>query len=238
MAVSLRMTPISQTPVSQTPDSQIRAQAPEPQKPTLPAALQAPAHAYLARLAALHDEAAETAYLANLLGRAPWAAGLLGTAALVTALNSAQPASPVAVGIWVALVAIAVAAIGRTYGKAIEAPFDRETLKGFARSLSAILLFAGAAWGAGIFLALASAGPVAALAFTATISALLAVILKARDVAFCFVVPATAMGAFCALMRDDDFVAMLAVLAGGLLVAGAAILFERATIPASRTQHG
>jgi hypothetical protein len=233
MAVSLRMTPISRTPVSQAP-----AQAPEPQKPTLPAALQVPAHAYLARLAALHDEAAETAYLANLLGRAPWAAGLLGAAALMTVLTSAQSASPVAVSVWVALVAIAVAAIGRTYGKAIEVPFDRETLKDFARSLSAILLFAGAAWGAGIFLALANVGPVAALAFTATVSALLAAILRARDVAFCFLVPATAMGAFCALMRDGGFAAMLALLAGGLLVAGAAILFERVTIPASRTQHG
>ena len=227
MAVSLHMTPVPQAPEPQTPEITIRA------------ALQAPAHAYLARLAALHDEAAETAYLANLLGQAPWAAGLLGGAALVTAVVSAQSASSVALGVWVVLVAVAVAAIGRTYARAIEAPFDRAMLKGFARSLSAILLYAGAAWGAGVFLVLSpSAGPVGAIAFTATVSALLAGILRTRDLALCFVVPATAMGAFCALMRDADLASMSGILAGGLAVAAATILLERLTAPISHAQHG
>jgi len=196
-----------------------------------------PAHAYLARLSALHDEAAETAHLANLLSRAPWVAGLLGLAALGTGLLSAGAVSSVSLGTWLLLVTVAVAAIARSYGKAIEAPFDRAALKAFARSLSAILLYAGAAWGAGLFLALPdSVGLAGTIAFAATISALVAGILRARDMAFSFLVPATAVGAFCTLMRDANLTDALGILAGGLLVAAAATLLERLMTAASRPE--
>src|SRR5580698_7502204 len=121
MSARLRMTPVPELP--------------EPQAAEIPApdATAVPAHAYLARLAALHDEAAETAHLANLLGRAPWVAGLLGLGALVTAWFCAGSVSSVSLGVWLMLVTVAVAAVGRSYGQAIEAPFDRTALKAFAR---------------------------------------------------------------------------------------------------------
>ncbi|HUO94076.1 MAG TPA: hypothetical protein VMU22_14215 [Rhizomicrobium sp.] len=198
-----------------------------------------PAHAYLSRLAALHDEAAETAHLANLLGRAPWTAGLLGLGGLGTALVCARSVSSFALAAWLMLVTFAVAAIGRSYGKAIEEPFDRAALKTFARDLSAILLYAGAAWGAGLFLALpADLSLGGAIAFTATIGALIVGILRARDMAFSFLVPATAVGAFSSLMRDASLTDALGILAGGLLVAAAATLLERLLTAASRTELG
>ena len=226
MAARLRMTPAPEAP-------ELQPVVPSP-SPDMPAT---PAHAYLARLAALHDEAAETAHLANLLSRAPWAAGLLGLAALTTAFFCAGSVSPVSLGVWLMLVTVAVAAIGLSYGKAIEAPFDRAALKAFARSLSAILLYAGAAWGAGLFLALPdSVGLAGTIAFAATISALVAGILRARDMAFSFLVPATAVGAFCTLMRDANLTDALGILAGGLLVAAAATLLERLMTAASRPE--
>ena len=225
MVARLRMTPAPE--------------APELQPPQTPDTPSTPAHAYLARLAALHDEAAETAHLANLLGRAPWTAGLLGFGALATAFFCARSVSSASLATWLILVTIAVAAVGRSYGKAIEAPFDRQALKDFARNLSAILLYAGAAWGAGLFLALPDGvGLAGTIAFTATISALIAGILRARDMAFSFLVPATAVGAFCTLMRDANLTDALGILAGGLLVAAAATLLERLMTAASRTELG
>ena len=226
MAARLRMTPAPEAP-------ELQPAVPSP----TPESAATPAHAYLARLSALHDEAAETAHLANLLSRAPWVAGLLGLAALGTGLLSAGAVSSVSLGTWLLLVTVAVAAIARSYGKAIEAPFDRAALKAFARSLSAILLYAGAAWGAGLFLALPdSVGLAGTMAFAATISAFVAGILRARDMAFSFLVPATAIGAFCTLMRDANLTDALGILAAGLLVAAAATLLERLMTTASRAE--
>ena len=222
MAANVRMTQVPQGP------------EPSPR----PTALDAPAQAYLARLAALHDEAAETAHLANLLGRAPWAASALGVAALGTALASVAQVSSAPLAAWLGLLAIAVAAIARSYSKAIEAPFDRTTLKGFAKSLSAILIYAGGAWGAGIFLALpAQLGIPGSILFVAALSAILVGILRARDLSHSFVASATAMGAFCALMRDANVAAAAGILASGLLIAGAAILLERFSAPLPSTQN-
>lgn len=212
MAVSLRVSPVPQ----------------EPQKPEagLPAALVRPTHAYLARLAALHDEAAATAHLANLLGRSPWIAAIIGAAALSTGLAGGVGTAGLAV--WLGLTAIAVTAILRAYAKAIDAPFDRTNLKGFAATLSAALLFAGFAWGAGFLLALPEGtGLAGSLLFALGPAAVLAAVLRARDVAFCFLVPAAAMSAFAALMQGFDLSAALAILAGGILVAAANYGLER-----------
>lgn len=216
MAANLRLAPIP------------HGTGPEHSRPDVATALSAPAHAYLARLAALHDEAAETAHLANLLGRAPWAASALGAAALGAAAASAMKVSSAPLAVWLGLLALGIAAIARSYAKALEAPFDGATLKAFARGLSAMLAYAGAAWGAGVFLALPEhAGPITLILFIAAMSALIAAILRARDLSHSFVASASVMGAFCALMRDGNIAAAAGILAGGLLVAGAAILVER-----------
>lgn len=215
MSARLRMTPVPEIPEQQ------------PVELPAPNSLALPAHAYLARLAALHDEAAQTAHLANLLGRAPWAAGLLGVSALTTTFFCVGTVSAPSLAVWLILMTAAVAAVGRAYSKAIEVPFDRAALKTFARSLSAILLYAGAAWGAGLFLALPSTlGLPGSIAFTATVTALIAGTLRARDMTFSFLVPATAMGAFCALMRDANLTATFGILAGGLVVGAATSLLD------------
>jgi len=226
MAASLRVSPTPQENVPLTTEPAVAAPI-----------SQIPVHAYLARLAALHDEAAQTAHLANLLGRAPWAAAALGGSALATALVSASSTSVAPLAVWLALVAAALLTILRTYGRAIAAPFEKAALKAFAKDLSAILLYAGFAWGAGLFLVLpASVGPAGAIAFTAGIAALLAAILRARDIALCFLVPATAMGAFGALMGSGGGVAAAGILAGGLVVAAAANVLDH--LSATRPQHG
>src|SRR5215469_2042961 len=104
MVARLRVTPVPEAPESRLPES----------APSFPLVI--PAHAYLARLASLHDEAAETAHLANLLGRAPWIAGFLGTAVLATALVS--PWTP-SLAAWLALMATGIAAIAYNYSKTI-----------------------------------------------------------------------------------------------------------------------
>lgn len=198
------------------------------------AALAIPAHAYLARLAALHDEAAEIAHLANLLGRTPWVAAALGGATIASALAAWSSASTMGLVTWLLLMAAGVVAILRAHQWAIQAPFERAALRGFARDLSAALLYTGFAWGAGLFLVLpATIGLAACLVFAAGLSVVLAGVLRARDVTFCFLVPATAMGAFAALMRplEGNVATMLAILVVGLAVAAATAVLERMSSP-------
>src|ERR1700735_955167 len=84
--------------------------------------------ASLAQLAMLHDEARETAVLANLLGRAPYAALALAGMALVTAaLSFAQSFTPALIT-WLVLVAAGIGAILRAYAYTIKAPFERVPL--------------------------------------------------------------------------------------------------------------
>lgn len=219
MAANLHTTPTPLTPQSDVPPGETLAEAP---------ALFRPTHAYLAHLAALHDEAAETAYLANLLGRAPWAAGLLGAVGLVTICMNADLASLS----WLVLIGLAVGVVARRYQQTIVAPFARPALKLFAQDLSAVLLYAGFAWGAGIFLALpAGTSAAVAIAFTAGTAVAIATILRARDVAFCFVVPATAMGTFCALMRLAGVVEIGGILGAGAIVIGLVALLDRYAAP-------
>jgi hypothetical protein len=192
--------------------------------------LAAAAHAYLARLAALHNEAAESSYLATLLDRAPWSAAALGVIAFATALAVAGSVPATGLVAWLLLIAAGIAAMVRLHVQAIAAPFERTALKGLVQNLSAILLYAGFAWGAGFFLVLpASPGIVASIAFTAGISIMVAGVLRTREMTFCFLAPATAMEAFGALVRplEGNAAMLLAILAGGLVAAGAAVLSER-----------
>lgn len=198
------------------------------------------AQSYLAQLAALHDEAAQTAHLANLLGRTPWMAGLLAAGAFATVLAVGGTTAGAPLFVWLMLVAVAAGALARSYMRAIGAPFDRNTLQNFARETSAILLYAGFAWGAGLFLALpAQAGIVGLVAFSAGLSAAMVAVVRAREVAFCFLAPATAMGAFAALMRPVGAspLALLAILAAGVVVALTLVAVERICAAIPRPLH-
>ena len=189
------------------------------------------ARAYLTRLSQLHDEAAKTALLANLLGRAPYAAAALAAAAVVTAVLAGAPAAEL--GTWLVLVAAGVGAAARAYAKAIRAPFELATLQGFARDLSATLVYAGFAFGAGAILVLpANVSLLALLAFGVGVPALIGAFLRVRDMTLCFLVPAVTLSAFAAVLRpfQGGVMDMAAMLIAGAAVAVAVQLAERLTL--------
>ena len=189
------------------------------------------ARAYLTRLSQLHDEAAKTALLANLLGRAPYAAAALAAAAVVTAVLAGAPAAEL--GTWLVLVAAGVGAAARAYAKAIRAPFELATLQGFARDLSATLVYAGFAFGAGAILVLpANVSLLALLAFGVGVPALIGAFLRVRDMTLCFLVPAVTLSAFAAVLRPfhGGVMDMAAMFIAGAAVAVAVQLVERLTL--------
>jgi len=193
----------------------------------LPATETAP-HAYISRLAELHDEAAETALIANLLGRVPFlAAGVAGATALAVLLIHADLAPSLT---WLVLIAAGLVALMRAYVTAMAAPFDRVPLRIFARDLQAIMLYVGFAWGAGSFLALPpDVGVLQAVVFSVGACVLVAAIVRAFDATVSFGVPVIVLSATAAAIRpmDNSVLATAAILAAGALVMGAAFVFER-----------
>jgi hypothetical protein len=165
----------------------------------------------IAKLALLHAEAEETARLANLLGRSLYAAialPLLGvlTVALAGGTGLARPL------VWCAFVAAAAIAMLRAYFHTIGQPFERVALKSFAKDMSAILLYAGFAWGAGAFLALpAGINMAAVILFAAAPGIAVAALLREREAVFLFLAPVATLASFASVLRP---------FAGGALAAG------------------
>ncbi len=148
------------------------------------------------------------------------------TVALAVEMN---PAPQLA---WFALVSAVSVAILAAYRHAMRQPFQRATLKHFTKDLSAILLFAGFAWGAGAFLALpAGTEPVAVLVFAAGPALLIAYLLRDREALFLFLAPVTVLSAAACLLKP--FVggawACLLTIVAAAVIAGAAVLYERLT---------
>ena len=173
----------------------------------------------LSRLAALHQEAVETARLANLLGRSLYAIiALPALAALVLALGA--PALPEMIA-WAILMGFACLALGRSYAHAIHQPFERATLHGFAQDLSAGLLYTGFAWGAGAFLVLpADSTGAIVIAFAAAPSVLLAALLRERQTVLLFVAPVAALTSLACVMRpfaDGTAAAAIVLIACAIL---------------------
>lgn len=188
--------------------------------------------AALARLKALHSEAEETALLANLLGRSLYAALALALAsAIAIALADTGLAREGAFGI---LMFFALGALMRAYRHTMAVPFERAALRSFAEDLNAIFLYAGFAWGAGAFLALAAdANPVAVVVFSAGVSAALAVIIRKLTPSLNFIAPVAIMTAASALVRalPGSLMTALSVLAACALIAAvAAVLSHRQTL--------
>jgi hypothetical protein len=165
----------------------------------------------IVKLALLHAEAAETARLANLLGRSLYAAialPLLGvlTIGLAGGTGLARPL------VWCGFVAAAAIAMLRAYSHTIGQPFERVALKSFAKDMSVILLYAGFAWGAGAFLALpAGTGAAAAILFAAVPGITIAALLREREAVFLFLAPVATFASFASVLRP---------FAGGALAAG------------------
>jgi len=136
-------------------------------------------------------------------------------------------------GTWLVLVAAGVGAAARAYSKAIRAPFELATLQGFARDLSATLVYAGFAFGAGAILVLpANVSLLALLAFGVGVPALIGAFLRVRDMTLCFLVPAVTLSAFAAVLRpfQGGVMDMAAMLIAGAAVAVAVQLAERLTL--------
>lgn len=167
--------------------------------PKTPERFAPPGHE-IARLALLHDEARETAMLANLLGRTPYAAAALAIGALAAVILArgtiAEPA------VWLVMTLIGVGAVARNYARAIQQPFERGTLREFSYDLNAIAIYAGFAWGAGAFLVLGPQTSVPALTlFAAAIPLIVAVTLRTREISLGFLAPVAALSAFAAVLR-------------------------------------
>ena len=183
------------------------------------------AHA-LHRLSRLHEEAVETAQLANLLGRAPFVGWVLIAGLGVVALTSAGavPLSPLV--LWCLFTAASALVILRLYQRTSAVAFELMPLRAFAADLDAALLFAGFAWGAGAFLALPDgASALTLMLFAAGTAAGVGALLRARPSLY-FLVPAVILPAMAAFLRPlpDAPLAATLVLLLGALVAGGTLL--------------
>jgi hypothetical protein len=155
----------------------------------------------VAQLAQMHAEAVETARLANLLGRALGAAIAVPVMAVLAVLLGGGASLPPLIA-WGILIAVSSLAIARAYGHAIRQPFERATLHAFAQDLSACLLYAGFAWGAGAFLALTSAASGGmALLFCGVPAIAIALLLRERQAVLLFIAPVAALTAFACVLR-------------------------------------
>jgi hypothetical protein len=181
----------------------------------------------VSRLSAIHAEAEETALLANLLGRTLYAGLVLaGAAGLAIAVAQAPLAREIS---WGLLMLIGSGALIWSYVRTIRTSFERAALRNFGEDLSAILFYAGFAWGAGAFLILPpDASPTLAILFSACTAVVIASILRAREPVVIFVVPVgllTALAAFLRPFPAAELTASLAVTCCAF-VTGAVLLSE------------
>lgn len=154
----------------------------------------------VARLAELHHEAEETARLANLLGRSIHVA--IALPVLAAATLAAGRVGLAESAAWLAFVLAASAAIAVCWRRTIAQPFERAALKSFSQDLSAILVFAGFAWGAGAFLALpADTAMGLVVLFAAGAGTAVAVLLRERDCSYLFLAPTAALASFACVLR-------------------------------------
>jgi len=194
----------------------------------------------IARLAALHDEAKETALLANLLGRAPFAAAALALCTVPVAWVGLRAMPMPEVATWTVLVLIGLGAIVRTYVQAMAMPFERASLRAFAGDLTAIMTYCGFAWSAGAYLALDSGAPPLLLAtFAAVPCLLIAAALRQREAAIVFTIPVATLSAFAAVLRPlpEGPLAAAFVLIACAGVSGAIFWIAGRNVPAQGTKN-
>jgi len=182
------------------------------------------------KLAALHVEARETARLANLLGRSAYVVLALPALTLAALAVGGLTDGLVRPLVWTAFMAAATAAIVVAYRHAIGRPFERDALKSFSQDLSAILLFAGFAWGAGAFLAMTPHMPTGAMAlFVAAGGVSVGVLLREQEMLFRFLAPAAVLTSLACVLRPSaggvpDLALVLIVSAA---IGGVSVLAER-----------
>jgi hypothetical protein len=182
------------------------------------------------RLAVLHTEARETARLANLLGRSAYTVLAFPAMTLATLALSGLGAGLLRGLVWTVFMAVATGAILIAYRRAIGQPFERAALKSFSQDLSATLVFASFAWGAGAYLALAPSSAIGTPALFVTIAAAaIGLLLREREMAFLFLAPAAVLTAIACVLRpmSGGVLDAALVLVASAIVAGMAVLAER-----------
>jgi len=185
----------------------------------------------IAKLKVLHAEAEETARLANLLGRSGYVGIILPFLAIVT-MGLSIEMNPAPQMVWVLFVGTVALAMLLAYRHAMKRPFERAALKDYAKDLSAILLFAGFAWGAGAFLALPAGTPaVAAISFALLPAGIVAYLLRDRDALALFLAPVAALTAAACLLKPfaGGWMTAALVIATAAVLVGVAYLYERLT---------
>jgi hypothetical protein len=178
----------------------------------------------IAKLKLLHAEAEETARLANLLGRSGYVGITLPALGVLTMALTAgvRPAPQI---VWLLFVGAVSLAMLAAYRHAMRSPFERASLKDYAKDLSAILLFAGFAWGGGAFLALpAGLSTLAAVSFAILPALAIGYLLRDREALALFLAPACGLTATACLLKP---------FAGGWIAAGVVIAVAAATMAAA-----
>jgi hypothetical protein len=181
----------------------------------------------LAKLKVLHAEAEETARLSNLLGRSLYAGLALPVLAILT-MGLALDMQPAPQLVWCLFVATVAGVMLLAYRKAMRRPFERAALKDFAKDLSAILLFAGFAWGSGAFLALpAFTSVVPTVLFVALPSIAIAYLLRDRTALLLFLAPATVLTVIASLLKpfEGGIGAAALVLLTSAAITGSTVLY-------------
>jgi hypothetical protein len=183
-----------------------------------------PAHSrsILARLAALHDEALETAELANLVGRTPWAAALVAGAAMAA---FAFAGTPVALA-WALLGLACAGGLLVLYAYAMRAPFQLNALRAFHDAIRAALMLSGAVWG-GIMLVALGPKALIILAIFVLTTAGSAAILRLPTAALAFAAPAILAGSLAAILGPGGALLAFPVLAAGLLIVAGTLVGAR-----------
>jgi hypothetical protein len=184
----------------------------------------------LVKLAALHVEARETARLANLLGRSAHLVLALPVLALAVLAVTGLSDGVVRPVVWTAFMAAATTVIGIVYRRAISRPIACNALKSFSQDLSATLLFAGFAWGAGAFLAMPADMPTGAMAvFAAAAGASVGLLLREQKMLFHFLAPAAGVTSLACVLRPSTGGALdlVLVLIVSPAIASAGMLAER-----------
>lgn len=182
----------------------------------------------LDRLNRLHNESVETARLANLLGRVPFAATAFALGYALIAFTSAGGVPTVTLGLWGIFVAAAVAAMLRVRRQAVASAFELLPLRAFALDLNAVMLYAGFAWGAGAFLGLqTTAGTASLILFSLGGAGLMGAILRARAATLYFLVPNFVLASIAAFFGNAGPGVSIVILVSGLAVVAAVEICER-----------
>jgi hypothetical protein len=190
-----------------------------------------PIEAALNRLAALHDEAAETTRLANLLGRTPWVVGLLcaGAFAAIGVFAGFTLDAPAAT--WLILALAGPAVMLSLYRRALRAPFNLGSLRVFHAELKAALLYAGVAWGAGMFFLGPQDNLLEVIAFSAGMTAAVEIAFRAPNSALWFAAAAALLPAAAAALTAPGLAYAGMIFAAGLGVIAAADTIARLAAP-------